>query len=157
MAHSHEQIARLIAEEVDARGLTVAVAESLTCGRLASRLGLGHGTSEWFRGGIVAYQTDVKQSVLGVSQGPVVTARCAEEMAAGCASLFGADVAVSTTGVGGPGTEEDQPAGTVFVGWYFEGETGSTKHVFAGDPPEVLEQVVSAALTRLHTLVAPEA
>lgn len=156
MTHSHERLSKLIADAVEHRNLRVAVAESLTCGRLASELGLGHDTSNWFGGGIVAYQTDVKQSALGVSPGGVVSAQCAEEMATGCASMFAADVTISTTGVGGPGTEENQPAGTVFIGWYFKGETGNTRHLFAGSPPDVLEQVVSAALTQLYSLVSGE-
>lgn len=154
MHHAQEDLPRKIADIAESRQLRLAVAESLTCGRLAASLALGHDTADWFCGGVVAYLPDVKQSVLGVTPGPVVTAQCAEEMAAGCASLFGADVAVSTTGVGGPGTEEDLPAGTVFIGWHAFGETGSARHVFAGDAKQVLDQVVAASLTKLYELMS---
>ncbi|MBD7994780.1 CinA family protein [Arthrobacter sp. Sa2CUA1] len=147
-----EELPHRIAEEVERAGLKVALAESLTCGNLTGALGKGGNTGQWLCGGIVAYLTEVKQSVLGVSPGPVVSARCAEEMAAGAARLFGADVAVSTTGAGGPGPLEGQPAGTVFIGWSCKGATGSSKHQFDGAPEEVIEQTEAAALQRLLEL-----
>ena len=58
-----------LARVVRARGVRVAVAESLTSGMLASQVGSGEGSSEWFAGGIVAYGTDVKERVLGLTPG----------------------------------------------------------------------------------------
>lgn len=147
-----EDLPHRIAEEVERAGLRVGLAESLTCGNLTGALGKGGNTGEWLCGGIVAYLTEVKQSVLGVSPGPVVSARCAEEMAAGAVRLFGADVAVSTTGAGGPGPVEGQPAGTVFIGWSFRGATGSSKHRFEGEPEDIMEQTEVAALQQLLEL-----
>jgi len=92
--------ARLVAEHASRRGLTVAVAESLTSGRLASALGEAPDASEWFRGAVVAYASAVKFDVLGVTPGPVVTASCAREMATGARNLLAADVSVAGTGVG---------------------------------------------------------
>lgn len=147
-----DELPHRIAEEVERAGLTVALAESLTCGNLTGNLGKGENTGEWLSGGIVAYLTEIKQSVLGVSEGPVVSARCAEEMAAGAAKLFDADLTVSTTGAGGPGSLEGQPAGTVFIGWSLRGETGHAKHSFDGGPAEILEQTEAAALQQLLDL-----
>ena len=147
-----EELPHLIADEVERAGLMVALAESLTCGNLTGALGKGGDTSEWLSGGIVAYLTEIKQSVLGVSEGPVVSARCAEEMAAGAAKLFNADLSVSTTGAGGPGPLEGQPAGTVFIGWSLRGETGHSEHSFEGDPAKILEQTEVAALRQLYDL-----
>ncbi len=132
---------------------TISVAESLTCGRLVAALGSGPDTKTWLRGGVVAYQTEIKQQVLGVTPGPVVSARCAEELAAGVAGLFGSEVAFSTTGAGGPGPEEGEPAGTVFLGWSVNGSVGSLRCDFGGDPPEVLEQTVHAALLQIERLL----
>ncbi len=147
-----EELPHRIAEEVERAGLMVALAESLTCGNLTGALGKGGDTGEWLSGGIVAYLTEIKQTVLGVSEGPVVSARCAEEMAAGAAKLFNADLAISTTGAGGPGSLEGQPAGTVFIGWSLHGETGSTGYSFDGDPAEVLKKTEAAALQKLYDL-----
>ena len=98
------------------RSLTLAVAESVTGGMVGGRLTGVPGSSDVFRGGVVSYATDVKQNVLGVSDGPVVSESAAREMAHGVRRLLGADVALSLTGVAGPTEQEGQPAGTLFVG-----------------------------------------
>ena len=147
-----EELPHRIAEEVERTGVIVALAESLTCGNLTGTLGKGGNSGEWLSGGIVAYLTEIKQTVLGVSEGPVVSARCAEEMAAGAAKLFNADLTISTTGAGGPGPLEGQPAGTVFIGWSMFGETGSAEYSFDGEPAEVLEKTEAAALQKLLEL-----
>ena len=103
------------------RSLKLATAESLTGGALADLASGTPGASETFRGGVVSYATDVKTGLLGVGEDTVrehgvVSARCAEQMAAGARTLLGADWAVSTTGVAGPTEQEGKPVGTVFVG-----------------------------------------
>ena len=147
-----EELPHRIADEVERAGITVGLAESLTCGNLTGALGKGGNSGEWLSGGIVAYQTEIKQAVLGVGEGPVVSARCAEEMAAGAAKLFNSDLAISTTGAGGPGPLEGQPAGTVFIGWSLFGEAGSAEYSFDGEPAEVLEKTEAAALRKLYEL-----
>lgn len=147
-----EELPHRIADEVERAGITVGLAESLTCGNLTGALGKGGNSGEWLSGGIVAYQTEIKQAVLGVGEGPVVSARCAEEMAAGAAKLFKSDLAISTTGAGGPGPLEGQPAGTVFIGWSLFGEAGSARYSFDGEPAEVLEKTEAAALRKLYEL-----
>ncbi|HEX2894014.1 MAG TPA: CinA family protein [Marmoricola sp.] len=128
----------------------VATAESLTCGQLAADLGAGPDASTWFRGGVVAYASRVKFDVLGVTPGPVVTDRCAREMAAGAAELLQADAVVSTTGVGGPDVEEGEPPGTVHVAVQVRGNTTSVRLELSGDPAEVLAQTRVRALDLLH-------
>jgi nicotinamide-nucleotide amidase len=109
-----ESAAGVLLEE---RGLTLAVAESMTGGLVASRIVDVPGSSAWFRGGIVAYQSDVKYDVLDVPEGcPVVSAECAEAMATGVRERLGADVGVSVTGVAGPAEQEGQPVGTAWFG-----------------------------------------
>jgi nicotinamide-nucleotide amidase len=83
--------------------LRLAVAESVTCGRLQARIGAISGASEFFLGGITAYSLDQKVRHLGVDRAEAqaansVSGRIAEQMARGACVLFGADVAVSTTG-----------------------------------------------------------
>jgi nicotinamide-nucleotide amidase len=98
------------------QGLTLGVAESVTGGLMAARLCSVPGASEHFRGGVVAYASEVKFSLLGVPEGPVVTEAAARAMAEGARRALGADVGLATTGVAGPTEEEDVPVGTVFVG-----------------------------------------
>ena len=105
-------IAKLLIE----RGETLAVAESLTGGLIASRLVNVAGASNWFRGGVVSYASEVKFDVLNVPVGLVVSGDAAEAMAKGVRELLKSDVAISITGVAGPEEQDGQPVGTVFVG-----------------------------------------
>ena len=98
------------------RGLTLATAESVTGGLVGARLTGVAGASDVFRGAIVSYATDVKQSLLGVGDGPVVSESAARQMAHGVRDRLGADVALSLTGVAGPTEQDGQPVGTLFVG-----------------------------------------
>ncbi len=98
------------------RGLTLAVAESLTGGLVQERLAEVPGASDWFAGGVVAYDSAVKRKLLDVPDGPVVSEAAAEQMARGVRELLGADVGLSTTGVAGPGKQEGQSPGTVWLG-----------------------------------------
>jgi nicotinamide-nucleotide amidase len=140
-----EQTAALAVEH----GWTVAVAESLTSGRIAACLGAAPDASSWFAGGVVAYASGVKFKVLNVDPGPVVSGRCAAQMARGVASLTEADFAVAATGVGGPGAEEGQPAGTVFLAVSSEAGEVVTQHRFDGEPAEVVERATTTAVQHL--------
>ena len=131
----------------------MAAAESLTSGLLASRLGAGPDAATWFRGSVVAYQEPVKFEVLQVTEGPVVTERCAAEMARGVAGLLRADVAVSVTGVGGPGPEEGEPAGTVYVGLVRGDDVSVRRLDLDGDPEQILERTAQEALALLADAV----
>jgi nicotinamide-nucleotide amidase len=93
----------------------VAVAESLTGGELAARFASAPGAGDWFRGGIVAYASDVKYDLLDVPVGPVVSEAAAAAMAAGACRLLGADVSVAVTGVAGPDDQDGEPPGTVWL------------------------------------------
>jgi competence/damage-inducible protein CinA-like protein len=110
-----ETMEHAVASLLRARGLTLAVAESLTGGLVASRLVNVSGASEWFRGGVVSYASDVKYSLLDVPEGPVVSAAAAAAMATGVAAKLGADVGLAVTGVAGPDSQEGHPPGTVFM------------------------------------------
>jgi nicotinamide-nucleotide amidase len=111
-----ETMEHAVGQALLARGLTLAVAESLTGGLVAARLVDVPGASNWFRGGVVSYATDVKFSVLGVPEGPVVTSEAAAAMATGVRDLLGADVGLGVTGVAGPENAEGHAPGTVFLG-----------------------------------------
>ncbi|MCO7273129.1 MULTISPECIES: CinA family protein [Cellulosimicrobium] len=105
---------------LEARGWTLATAESLTGGLLSATIVDVPGASRVLRGAVVAYATDVKQSVLGVD-GDLLAAHgavhpdVARQMAERVREVLGADVGVATTGVAGPDPQDGRPPGTVFV------------------------------------------
>ena len=111
-----ETMEDVVAQRLLARGATLAVAESVTGGLIASRLVNVVGASTWFRGGVVSYASQVKFDLLGVSEGPVVSALAARQMAHGVRRVMGADIGLSVTGVAGPEEQDGQAPGTVFVG-----------------------------------------
>jgi nicotinamide-nucleotide amidase len=146
----HTRLVASVADLASAHGFRVGVAESLTSGQLAADLGAGPEASTWFRGGVVAYASEVKFEVLGVTPGPVVTELCAREMAEGTADLLGADAVVATTGVGGPDPEEGKPPGRVYVAAYVRGLETCQRLDLSGDPPDVLDETRAQALALLH-------
>ena len=97
------------------RGLTLAVAESVTGGLVTGRLTNVPGASDVLVGGLVAYDSEVKFNELNVPRGPVISAECASAMAVGIRDRLGADVGIATTGVAGPTEQEGQPVGLVYV------------------------------------------
>lgn len=135
-----------LAASVADAGVSLAVAESLTGGQLSSTIASADDASEWFRGGVVAYASEVKFTVLGVTPGPVVTEQCAREMASGVCRLLDADVGIGITGVGGPDPAEGHPAGTVFAAVHTTARVVAREWHFDGDPEEVLEQAIRATL-----------
>jgi nicotinamide-nucleotide amidase len=140
------ELAEQIAGLAKSRGLKVAAAESLTGGKITSHLAAAPNSSEWFRGGVVAYASEVKFDVLGVPVGPVVCEECAQAMATGVGKLLGADAAVAVTGVGGPGEEEDKPPGTVWFGVTVNGETHTELREYDGDPEQILDATTKYGL-----------
>ena len=112
--------AAAVLDALSAAGDTLAVAESLTGGLLAATVTDVPGASAVFRGGVCAYSSDLKVSLLDVpdelvrSEG-VVSASVAEAMARGARARLGSTYALSTTGVAGPDAQEGKPVGTVFV------------------------------------------
>jgi len=146
-----------VAELAQQAGIRIGVAESLTGGRLSSRLASGDDASQWFRGSVAAYSPEVKFELLGVDPGPVNTLGCACQLAQGAVRVLGADVAVAATGVGGPGPDEGVPAGTVYLAcadWTGE-VTGCERH-FDG-PPSVVDSTVDACLALLLRCLDPDA
>ncbi|PKF74933.1 CinA family nicotinamide mononucleotide deamidase-related protein [Chryseobacterium sp. PMSZPI] len=115
-----DKIENILAEMLTERKLTISTAESCTGGELAKMLTSVSGSSKYFLGGIVAYATEKKIRILNVSketvhQFTVVSEQVAQEMAKGCQELFDTHIALSTTGVAGPGKGEDgKEVGTVY-------------------------------------------
>lgn len=143
-----EELVQLIAERLDGRG--VACAESCTAGALSGTVAAaGGGASEWFRGGLVAYQEAVKRELLDVGAASVVSEAAAREMAAGISRLLRAEVAVATTGVVGDEPLDGQPPGTVAIATQVDGCARSRGYRFHGSPADICERAVHQALEDL--------
>jgi nicotinamide-nucleotide amidase len=146
-----DQIAGEIAGLARSTGRTMAVAESLTGGRICAALAAAESSSEWFRGGLVAYSSEVKHAVLHVAEGPLVSAEAAHAMGVGVRDLLDADIGVALTGAGGPDPQDDQEPGTVFLAVVDGSGSGSepVREQIKGDPGEVRATAVTEALTFL--------
>jgi nicotinamide-nucleotide amidase len=150
MELSRERDADLVGAALRYRGHTLAVAESLTGGLLASAFARAPGASEWLRGGIVAYASPVKHDLLDVPSGPVVSKAAAVAMARGAARLLGADVALAVTGVGGPGSQDGEPPGTVWAATWPEALGEAVLLRLSGSPESICDQVCSHTVRMLR-------
>lgn len=138
-----------------ARGLTIACAESLTGGAVASALVSVPGASDAVAGGVVAYTIPAKERVLGVdpaviAEFGVVSEEVALAMARRARDLFGADVGVGTTGVAGPTSHGGKPAGTVCVASVGPGGEYAATAAHTGSRADVREAAVLDALVALN-------
>jgi nicotinamide-nucleotide amidase len=131
-------------------GLTLGLAESITGGLVAARLTAVPGASDWFRGSIVSYASEVKFDLLGVTPGPVVSRSAVEEMATGAARVLGADVGLAVTGVAGPTEQDGQPVGTVWMGLALDGKIESTDIRLPGDRDRVRQFATISLLDLLR-------
>jgi nicotinamide-nucleotide amidase len=127
-----ESMEKAVGDLLRAHDLMLGVAESLTGGMVGSRLAEVPGSSDWFRGSIVAYDSQVKFDLLGVPEGPVVSGPAAVAMASGARRVLEADVGLGVTGVAGPTTQEGQPVGTVFTAVDLDGQVDVKEHHFSG-------------------------
>ena len=116
-----ETLDELVHTTLIKRGLTLATAESCTGGNIARLLTAQAGASAYFKGGIVAYSNEVKESVLGVKHSTLaahgaVSEATVREMAEGVRQRLGTDLAIATTGIAGPdGGTKEKPVGTVWI------------------------------------------
>lgn len=159
MSPAEEIVAALVG-----RRLTIAVAESLTGGLLIAELVAVPGASEVVRGGVVAYATELKHSLLGVAadvldaHGPVHP-DVAMQMAEGVRSLTAvggapADIGISTTGVAGPGQQDGHQAGTVFIGIAWGEDVRVVSLELGGDREGIRRAVVSESLSALRMMLS---
>jgi len=149
----------LLGELLKRKSLTLAVAESCTGGLVGAAVTSISGSSDYFRGGIIAYDNSIKRDILGVPiydlerygavSDPVVCA-----MAYGAARVFKSDCSVSISGIAGPGGgTEEKPVGLVFFGVFFGGKTQSCSFLFNGTREEIRAQSVKAALNFLIGII----
>lgn len=154
------ELAELL-DRLAAEGETVAVAESLTGGLVCSTLVTIPGASRVVVGGIVAYQTDAKSSVLGVSDALLaergaVDPDVALAMARQSRLKFGATIGLSTTGVAGPDPQDGVPVGTVFVALVSDRDEIVEKCDFDGSRDDIRQLALGAALRLLENSLRAE-
>jgi nicotinamide-nucleotide amidase len=153
-----------IVAELTRLGLTIAIAESLTGGLLVAELVSVPGASAVVSGAVVAYNTALKHSLLGVNAsllseyGPVypdVAAQMAEGIRVACAiDEVPADIGVSTTGVAGPEPQDGQAVGTVYIGLATDGGTTVTALELGGSREAIRRQVVYESLLQVRKALA---
>ena len=138
------------------RGVTIGVAESCTGGMLGARLTAVPGSSDVVRGGVIAYDDGVKQSLLGVSPDQIrehgaVSEPVVRAMASGIRAVLGVGAALAITGIAGPdGGSADKPVGTVWIALDHDGEVQARRFAMVGDRAEIRHRSAQAALEMLR-------
>jgi PncC family amidohydrolase len=146
------ELVRELGEALTAAGRTMAVAESCTGGGLGAAITDRAGSSAYFLGGVIAYDNRLKRDLLDVPDADLnrygaVSLAVAERMASGCRRRIGTDLALSITGIAGPGgAAPGKPVGLVFIGVATEAGARAEEFHFPGDRAEVRRQAVEAAL-----------
>lgn len=153
-------VAANVVRELKQRGQTLSTAESLTGGLVGEALTSVPGASAVYRGGVIAYATDLKASVLGVDKGLLaqvgaVDADVARQMALGVAHVCGSDIGLATTGVAGPDGQDGHSPGTVFIcAANARADRESGQHLeLAGGREQIREQTCIAALNLVLALL----
>ncbi len=136
-------------------GLSIAVAESATGGLISDLITNVPGSSDYFRGSVVAYDNQIKISLLGVGGKTMenygaVSRQTAEEMAEGVRRLMGVDIGLSDTGIAGPtGALPGKPRGLFYIGLSSKEGARVEEHIFHGSRPENKGYAARAALGML--------
>ncbi|MBR0077741.1 MAG: nicotinamide-nucleotide amidohydrolase family protein, partial [Bacteroidales bacterium] len=162
MGEDAESLPELVARAMAASGKTLATAESCTGGNIAAKLTALSGASAYFRGGVVAYSNEVKESALGVCHETLVrhgavSEATVREMAVGVRERLGADFAVATTGMAGPGGgTPEKPVGTVWIAVASAaGVTAELLHL-TGRRAQIVERTCNAVFAALLCSVRTE-
>ena len=145
------------------RGLTLATAESCTGGLIGERVTAIAGSSEYYAGGVITYSNAAKTALLGVSEEILekhgaVSSPVAEAMAAGVMEKLAADIAVSTTGIAGPGGgTKEKPVGLVFIGLARRGKPVIAREFrFTGNRKEIRMAASQTAFEMIQLSLVPE-
>ena len=151
------EVGRLLKEH----GLTVSAAESCTGGEIAHLFTSVPGSSAYFLGSVTSYAISVKESVLGVPEQTiekygVVSSEVVAAMAEGVRKLTGSDYSVATTGLAGPGGDEFNPEGTVWVGVATPKGTKTVRYCYKNDRLRNIERFAASALNFLRLQILSE-
>lgn len=149
----------IIGESLLKNKLTISTAESCTGGMVAAKLISYPGISASYLEGAITYSNEAKISRLGVKEETLlkygaVSQETAKEMANGIAELSKSNIAISTTGLAGPGGGSiEKPVGLVYIGVYLDGEIVVKKFNFTGERDEIRKETTISALNLLRELL----
>jgi nicotinamide-nucleotide amidase len=141
----------VVMELLRERGQTLALAESLTGGLIASRLTAHAGFSDVFRGAVVPYHRDLKQSLLGAPDVPAVSEEMVKAMAEGVCANLDADVGIAVSGVAGPDPHEGQDPGALWIGIHLNGTSEAVNLTLPFDRERIRQFTCIMALNMLRT------
>lgn len=160
--NADETLERAVVELLSKNGLSITAAESCTGGLVCGKIVNVAGASEVFRGGYITYSNKQKRNVIGVKKSTLekygaVSEQVAAEMAKGVLEVSKADVAISTTGIAGPGGgTPEKPVGLVYIGCAVKNKVYVEKFNFSGSRNKVRESTVVAALSMVRKYVSSE-
>ncbi len=144
-----------VGELLHRKGLTLGLVESATGGLISHLITGVPGSSDYYKGSIIAYSNQVKIGLVGVKRETIerygaVSSQVAEEMTQDGRRVLGVDICLSDTGIAGPGdATPGKPAGLFYIGLSHEGGTFSRKHSFQGDRAQNKQAAAEAALSWL--------
>ena len=155
-----EPIAKSVVKQLGKKGLTIAVAESVTAGGLAAEITKIAGSSKIFLGGVIAYSDEIKHSELKISKVDLkkhtaVSEIVAVAMAQQVRIKFKTDFGVSTTGVAGPKSAYGQKVGTAWIGVASKKESFAVGLNLSGDRDSIRHAIIASALAALERILKP--
>ncbi|MGM5632017.1 CinA family nicotinamide mononucleotide deamidase-related protein [Apibacter raozihei] len=152
-----EDIQQVIISYLIKNNLNLSVSESITGGMISETITSVPGSSKYFKGGIISYQTETKENLLNIptkiiEQHTVVSEEVAKEMALQTSQIFKSDVAISTTGVAGPDTDKyNNPIGLAYIGLYFQGEIMVNRYSYPNlTRHEMIKRITAKAFEMLY-------
>lgn len=147
-----DTLASVAGQLLQERNWMLATAESCTGGLISASLTQTAGSSHWFKGGVIVYSNRLKEDLLGVSSDLLarcgaVSAEVARAMAQGTVKRLGCDIAISATGIAGPGGgSEDKPVGTVYLGLCCRDQLSDQLCHFNGSRRQIQEKTAQTAI-----------
>lgn len=161
-SEKEETLEEIVGRNLKKKKLTISTAESCTGGLLGDIITRVPGSSEYYKGGIVAYTEEIKVDVLKVKEETikkysVYSGEVAKEMAENVRKIFKTDIGISTTGIAGPsGGTKNKPVGLVYMGICLNGKTFVFKEIFKGEREEIKMQSALFILNELRKKLKEE-
>lgn len=157
---SNIDLSKIVVKRLQKLNKTLSVAESITAGGIANQITQVPGASKVFFGGVIAYSDESKVSQLAISKADInkftsVSEQVAIEMAKSVRKKFKTDIAISTTGVAGPGKAYGQKAGTVWIGISTQKESFAVSLLLSGDREMIRHATITSALAALERILKP--
>lgn len=159
ISETEKSLEELLGEKLQALNLTLSTAESCTGGLVAHKITSVPGASDYFKGSIVSYTDEVKNTILNVNKSDLDTFGAVSEevvlqMARNCAELLKTDCAIAISGIAGPsGGSEDKPVGTVWICTYYQGKSMAKKYNVGNFRRENIERSANMAMLQMWKMV----